>query len=126
GRRRAPRPRASASSRPRAALRRGGGGGHRQWQDRVTVFRRAVILLDPVVRRILGEANAAFLRGGGTIHHRAGDDRDGGAYSHWELSWPEQRHASGRRGGRVEPVQVIAGVGRGTTHPHLPGAGAGR
>ena len=106
-------------------LRSGTYEGARQWPERVEVFRRAVSLLDPVVRRILEQANAVFLRGTGTIHHRSGEDRDGGAYAHWELSWPEQRHAAARHGGRVEPVQVIAVFGRGTTHPHLRGAVAG-
>jgi hypothetical protein len=53
---------------------------------------------------------------------RAGDDRDGGAYARWELSWPAQRHAAARHGGRVEPVQVIAVFGWGSAHPHLRGA----
>jgi hypothetical protein len=118
-------PRATDIFRHLSDLRSGSYEGARQWPDRVAVFRRAVGLLDPVVRRILEQANADFLRGSGTIHQRAGDDRDGGAYAHWELSWPEQRHASGRHGGRVEPVQVIAVFGRGTTHPHLRGAVAG-
>ena len=34
-------------------------------------------------------------------------------------------HAAARHGGRVEPVQVIAVFGRGTSHPHLRGAVAG-
>jgi len=38
----------------------------------VRVFRQAVTLLDPVVRRILEQANAVFLRGGGAMNHRAG------------------------------------------------------
>jgi hypothetical protein len=118
-------PRAADIFRHLSDLRSGTYEGARQWPDRVEVFRRAVSLLDPVVRRILEQANAAFLQGGGTIHHRAGNDRDGGAYAHWELSWPEQRHAAARRGGGVEPVQVIAVFGRGTTHPHLRGAVAG-
>lgn len=106
-------------------LRSGTYEGACQWPERVEVFRRAVSLLDPVVRRILEQTNAAFLRGSGMIHHGAGDDRDGGAYAHWELSWPEQRLAAARHGGRVEPVQVIAVFGRGNTHPHLRGAVAG-
>jgi hypothetical protein len=99
--------------------------GARQWPERVQVFRRAVSLLDPVVRRILEQTNVAFLRGSGTIHQHAGEDRDGGAFAHWELSWPGQRDATARHGGRVEPVQVIAVFGRGNTHPHLRGAAAG-
>jgi hypothetical protein len=99
--------------------------GAREWPERVQVFRRAIALLDPVVRRILDETNAVFLRGGGAIHHHTGDDRDGGVYAHWELSWPEQRGAAARDGGRVEPIQVIAVFGRGNTHPHLQGAVAG-
>lgn len=62
-------------------LRSGTCGGAVAWPDRVRVFREAVSLLDPVVRRVLEQANAAFLRGGGTINHRVGEDRDGGAYA---------------------------------------------
>jgi hypothetical protein len=70
-------PRAADIFRHLADLRSGTYEGARQWPERVEVFRRAVSLLDPVVRRVL-EANAVFLHGTGTIHHRAGDDRDGG------------------------------------------------
>src|SRR6266849_4908447 len=79
-------PRATDIFRHLSDLRSGTYEGARQWPERVEVFRRAVSLLDPVVRRVLEQANAVFLRGSGTIHHRAGDDRDGGAYAHWELS----------------------------------------
>jgi hypothetical protein len=61
-------------------LRSGTYEGAREWDQRVAVFRRAVSLLDPVVRRILDETNTVFLRGGGTVHLHAGDDRDGGAF----------------------------------------------
>jgi hypothetical protein len=108
-------PRATDIFRHLTDLRSGTYEGTRQWPERVEVFRRAVSLLDPVVRRILEQTNAAFLRDSGTIHHRAGDDRDGGAYAHWELSWPEQRHVAARH----------AVFGRGNTHPHLRGAAAG-
>ncbi len=118
-------PRATGLFRHLSDLRSGTYEGAVPWPDRVRVFRQAVSLLDPMVRRILGQANQAFLRGSGTINHRAGDDRDGGAYAHRELSWPEQRHATSRHGGRVEPVQMIAVFGRGNTHPHLRGAVAG-
>ncbi len=99
--------------------------GARDWADRVAVFHRAVSLLDPVVREILDGANEAFLAGTGTVHRHTGEDRDGGVYAHWELSWPLQREATARDGGRVEPVQVMAVFGRGSMHPHLRGAVAG-
>jgi hypothetical protein len=118
-------PRAADIFRHLSDLRSGTYEGARQWPQRVEIFRRAVRLLDPVVRRILEQANVAFLDGTGTVHQRVGEDRDGGAYAHWELSWPAQRDAAARRGGRVEPVQVIAVFGRGNTHPHLRGAAAG-
>jgi hypothetical protein len=118
-------PRATDIFRHLSDLRTGTYEGAAEWADRVRVFGQAVSLLDPVVRQILEEANAVFLHSGGSINHRAGEDRDGGAYAHWELSWPEQRQATGRHGGRVEPVQVIAVFGRGNTHPHLRGAVAG-
>lgn len=105
-------------------LRSGTYEGAREWAERVAVFRRAVSLLDPVVRRVLNETNTVFLRDSGGVHLHAGDDRDGGAFAHWELSWPQQRDsAAGTR--RVEPIQVIAVFGRGSTHPHLCGAVAG-
>ena len=117
-------PRAADIFRHLQDLRLGTYEGAREWPQRVEVFRRAVTLLDPVVRRILDETNRVFLRGAGTVHLRAGDDRDGGGYAHSELSWPEQRDtAAGSR--RVEPIQVIAVFGRGSTHPHLRGAVAG-
>jgi len=87
-------PRATDIFRHLNDLRSGTYEGARQWPARVGVFRLAVSLLDPVVRRVLEQANGAFLRGSGTINHRAGDDRDGGAYAHWELSWPQQRRAT--------------------------------
>lgn len=106
-------------------LRSGSYEGAREWADRVEVFREAVSLLDPVVRRVFQDADAAFLRGGGAVSHRVETDRDGGVHAHWELSWPEQRHATARDGGRVEPIQVLVAFGRGNTHPHLRGAAAG-
>ena len=67
-------PRAADIFRHLSDLRSGTYEGARQWPDRVEVFRRAVSLLDPVVRRILEQANAVFLGGSGTIRHRAGQD----------------------------------------------------
>ena len=64
-------PRATDIFRHLSDLRSGSYEGARQWPDRVAVFRRAVGLLDPVVRRILEQANADFLRGSGTIRQRA-------------------------------------------------------
>ncbi len=103
--------------------------GARDWPDRVELFRRAVSLLDPVVREVLAEADTDFLAGTGMVgYHGDGNgdgdgdrdgDRDGGVYARWELSWPRQREAVTRDGGRVEPVQVMAVFGRGNTHPHL-------
>ena len=117
-------PRAADIFRHLRDLRLGSYEGAREWAQRVEVFRRAITLLDPVVRRILDETNTVFLGGGGTVHLHAGDDRDGGSFAHWELSWPEQRDTAAGTG-RVEPIQVIAVFGRGNTHPHLRGAVAG-
>lgn len=97
--------------------------GARDWPGRVAVFQRAVALLDPVVREVLTGVSEDFLAGAGVIGYHTGEDRDGGVYAHWELSWPQQRAA--RDGGRVEPVQVMAVFARGSTHPHLRGAVAG-
>ena len=56
-------------------LRSGSYEGAREWPDRVELFRRAVRLLDPVVRRVLEQTNVTFLGGSGTIHQHAGEDR---------------------------------------------------
>src|SRR6266851_4983774 len=108
-------PRATDIFRHLSDLRSGTYEGARQWPERVEVFRRAVRLLDPVVRRILEQANAVFLRGSGTIHHRAGDDREGGAEGTWEGGWPGQGTAGACTGAGRAPWQVIAVFGRGNT-----------
>ena len=57
--------------------------------ERVELFRRAVELLDPVVRPILGETDREFLMGTGTIQHRpVAEEASGDAVARWELSWP--------------------------------------
>jgi hypothetical protein len=99
--------------------------GAREWPDKVAVFRRAVELLDPVVRGVLNQASREFLNGAAVVHFRTGEDRDGGVYAHWEMSWRQQREAPERDGGRVEPIQVMALLGRGNVHPHLRGAATG-
>lgn len=99
--------------------------GARGWPERAAVFRRAVELLDPLVRALLAEASRDYLDGTGTVHSHAGEDRDGGLYAHWELSWPRQRESGSDGGGRVEPVQVLVLFNRGSVHPHLRGAVAG-
>jgi hypothetical protein len=95
--------------------------------QRVELYRRAVELLGPVVRRVLEEADAAFLDRTGEIgEHGPSQDPDGGWTARWELSWPQQRQATNRRGGDgVAPVQVVAWFAAGFTHPHLSGSLAG-
>jgi hypothetical protein len=95
------------------------------WVDRVAVFRRAVELLDPVVRRVFAEADAAFLDDTGEITRRSVEQGDGSVGEHWELSWPSQREAISRDGGPVAPVQVIAWFRRNFNHAHLRGSTAG-
>jgi hypothetical protein len=96
--------------------------------ERIDLFRRTVELLGPVVRRVLEEADAAFLAGsGGLAEHPP--SQDGGDWTaRWELSWPEQRAATPIRGGvdRVAPVQVVAWFAGTFTHPHLAGSWAGQ
>ena len=91
------------------------------------MFRRAVELLDPLVRTVLDETDREFLRGTGTIEHRpVAEEASGDAVAGWELSWPDQREAENVRGGdRVGPVQVVAWFAAGFTHPHLRGSQAG-
>ena len=96
--------------------------------ERVELYRGAVTLLGPVVRRVLEEADAAFLAGTGQIsEHGPSEDGRGGLTASWELSWPEQQSATPVRGerDRVGPVQVIAWFAAGFTHPHLAGASLG-
>lgn len=99
--------------------------GAGEWPERVAYFERLVDLLDPVVRRILTETDAAFLDETGEVTHHAGEDRDGGRWARWDLYWPAQRTATSRHGGPVQPVQVMVVFGRGNTHPHLSGTTAG-
>jgi hypothetical protein len=99
--------------------------GAESWADRVGVFRRAVELLDPVVRGVFAEANAMFLESTGEISRSSVDTDDGSVGEHWELSWPRQRAAVSRDGGPVPPVQVIAWFRRSFNHAHLRGSTAG-
>jgi acetyl esterase/lipase len=94
--------------------------------ERMTLFRRAVELLDPVVRAAMEQANHAFLDGSGEIEHRTVEAGEGDAEARWELSWPEQRRATNvRAGGSVGPVQVVAWFAANFTHPHVRGSHAG-
>jgi hypothetical protein len=93
----------------------------------MALFRRAIDLLDPVVRAVLEETIRAFLGGSGTIDlNPVTINRSGDACALWALSWPEQRAAeNGREGGPVPPIQVVAWFAAGFTHPHLRGSEAG-
>ena len=99
--------------------------GAESWSDRLALFRRAVELLDPVVRDAFADANATFLEHTGEISRRSVEQDDGSVGEHWELSWPRQREAVSRDGGPVAPVQVIAWFRRSFNHPHLRGSTAG-
>jgi hypothetical protein len=99
--------------------------GATSWPDRLTVFHRAVQLLDPVVRSVFAEANATFLEGSGETSRHSVAAEDGSVGEHWVLSWPQQREATSRDGGPVAPVQVIAWFRRSFNHAHLRGSTAG-
>jgi hypothetical protein len=99
--------------------------GAESWTDRVGVFRRAVELLDPVVRGVFAEADATFLENTGEVTRYSVEQGDGSVGEHWELSWPRQREAVSRDGGPVGPVQVIAWFRRSFNHAHLRGSTAG-
>jgi hypothetical protein len=109
-------------------LRHGSFEGAEPREARLALFERAVGLLDPVVRTVLGETNDTFLHGSGEISlwPVAVDEGTGDAVASWTLSWPEQRSARNVRvEGEVAPIQVIALFARGFTHPHLRGSTAG-
>ncbi|MGH3824548.1 MAG: hypothetical protein ACRDRA_17200 [Pseudonocardiaceae bacterium] len=99
--------------------------GATSWPDRLTVFHRAVQLLDPVVRGVLAEADKMFLENTGEITRYRVEQEDGSVGERWELSWPRQRDAVSRDGGPVAPVQVIAWFQRSFNHAHLRGSTAG-
>ncbi|HET9254611.1 MAG TPA: hypothetical protein VFO16_05340 [Pseudonocardiaceae bacterium] len=99
--------------------------GAESWADRVAVFRRAVQLLDPVIRGVLAEANAMFLEDTGEVSQHQLEHEDGSVGERWELSWPRQREAVSRHGGPVGPVQVVAWFQRSFNHAHLRGSTAG-
>jgi hypothetical protein len=99
--------------------------GAESWVNRVAVFHRAVQLLDPVIRGVFEEADAAFLENTGEITRYSVEQGDGSIGEHWELSWPRQREATSRHGGPVGPVQVIAWFRRDFNHAHLRGSTAG-
>src|SRR5207237_1591648 len=91
--------------------------------ERVELFRRAVELLDPLVRTVLDETDREFLKGTGTIEHRpVAEEASGDAVAGGELSWPAQREAENvRGGGRVGPGRGEAGGVAGCEHPHPRG-----
>lgn len=95
------------------------------WRDRLALYDRGVELLDLVVRRVLDDTDARFLDGTGEVAQRRAEDEDGSVTTRWELSWPQQREATGRDGGPVAPVRVIAMFRRSFNHPHLRGSTAG-
>ncbi len=99
--------------------------GVTSWPDRLTVFHRAVQLLDPVVRDVFAEADAMFLENTGEVTRHSVEQSDGSVGERWELSWPRQRDAVSRDGGPVPPVQVIAWFRRSFNHAHLRGSTAG-
>jgi hypothetical protein len=94
--------------------------------DRLSLFRRSVELLDPVVTASLRWTNETFFLGTGEVARvDVEPDGAGGHRAGWTLSWPEQRSATSRFGGPVGPIQVWARFLQGFTHPHLGGEKAG-
>jgi hypothetical protein len=101
--------------------------GRSSREERVTLFRRAVDLVDPLVRRVLGEVDEAFLDGSGTIARDDGPlGPEGDLAVRWALSWPDQRAARNVRAeGPVGPIEVVASFLADFNHPHLRGSLAG-
>ena len=88
--------------------------------DKERLFERAVELLDPYARQVLGEVDEALLLGTGEIEAAVVvRGLDGGVVAGWRLSWPEQREAG------VPPVTLEPHYERGFHHPHLRGATVG-
>lgn len=99
--------------------------GRSEWPERVALFDRAVQLLDPLVCAVLAEVDELFLDSTGTLTRRRVEEDDGSVAQRWELSWPRQRSATGRDGGPVAPMRVVALFRRSFNHPHLRGSSAG-
>jgi hypothetical protein len=95
--------------------------------DRLRLFRAGADLADPVIRRVLAEADEVFLLGTGQVTFGFGEygEDGGGVRARWELSWPLQREAAGRDGTPVTPIQVTAFYRQTSTNPHLRGSSAG-
>lgn len=90
-------------------------------EARIELFRRSVDLLEPVVHEVLAEIDAVFLDDTGEIGKSLEQDGAGGWRAAWTLSWPTQREATSRDGGKVPPIQVLVVFTSGFTHPHLSG-----
>ena len=95
-------------------LRNGTHGGSASRAGKEAHFERAVQLLAPIARRVLGEMNNSLLLDTGQLTE-AGLRRtpDGGLSASWALSWPEQRGAG------LPPLALQAYFGAGFHHPHL-------
>lgn len=109
-------------------LRTGSYEGARGRSAKEAVFSRAVDLIDPIIRDVLGDMNEELLLGSGEIlASGVYADGQGGTVAVWELSWPEQRNAAPRLTSltKIEPVEVIAWFGPGSTHAHLAGSAGG-
>lgn len=101
--------------------------GRSSREERVDLFRQAVDLIDPLVRRILAEVDEAFLDGTGEVVRDDGPPGPQGDLAvRWILSWPDQRAALNVRGeGPVGPIEVVASFLADFNHPHLRGSMAG-
>jgi hypothetical protein len=101
--------------------------GRSSREERVELFRRAVDLIDALVRRVLAEVDEAFLDGSGQIERDDGPvGPEGDLAVRWILSWPDQRGARNVRAeGAVGPIEVVASFLADFNHPHLRGSVAG-
>jgi hypothetical protein len=97
-------------------LRDGTHGGSTNRKDKEVHFEKAVQLLSPIARQVLGEVNASLLLNTGEVAETGlRRTEDGGLNASWALSWPEQRAVG------VQPIVLQAYFGSGFHHPHLRG-----
>jgi len=96
-------------------LRDGTHGGSESREDKETHFEKAVQLLAPIPRQVLGSEHILVARH--RTAHPVGVTAHTGRRTNasWALSWPVQQAAG------VEPIVLQAYFGRGFHHPHLRG-----
>lgn len=102
-------------------LRVAGYEGRSSREERDEVFRRAVALIDPFVRRVLEGLSESLLGDTGRVTSSGPiSDGAGGLQATWSLTWPLQEAARNRfTSAALQPVTIGAVFPTDWTHGHL-------